>query len=48
MFFRRSGHLVHTGTKKLGSGDDNKNVFLKTGVNLSYLEFLFEFVLWFL
>lgn len=25
-----------------------KLVFLKTGVNLSYLEFLFEFVLWFL
>lgn len=28
-------------------GGDNKNDFLKTGVNLSYLEFLFEFVLCF-
>lgn len=47
MFFRRSGHLVHNPAQnKLGG--DNKNGFLKTGVNLSYLEFLFEFVLWFL
>lgn len=29
-------------------GGDNKNGFLKTGVNLSYLEFLFEFVFMFL
>lgn len=44
MFFRRSDHLVHNPANKLGGDDNNKNGFLKTGVNLNYLVFLFEFM----